>query len=148
MRSVAKAIRFVFNAIILFFGLTLLLAVLWTLQQVVAAYSQRQEADNAVEARQETYRATGTALASESPDAQLLGEPAIVLVQQLFTTSTPQPHTTVPVAGNAGTNRPAEVVFGCQPGGGTRTFRNSGSPSGRSDSARLQVSKHHSFGRR
>ena len=96
MGSVAKAIRFVFKAIILFFGLMLLLAILWTLLQVAAAYSRRQEEGNALEARQKAYRATGTALASESPDAQLLGEPAIVLVQQLFTTSTPQPHTPSP----------------------------------------------------
>ena len=139
MGSVAKAIRFVFKAIILFFGLMLLLAVLWTLLQVAAAFSRREEADNALEARTRgipryrDYSGIGIARCAIARRTGNCTGSAIVHYKYTSTSYS------VAAAGNAGANRPAEVVLGCQPGGRARAFWNSGSPSGRSNSARLQV---------
>lgn len=69
----------------------LLLATLWTLTQVQRRWSDERQFSATRNARQGAYRATGTALAAQQPEVGAGDEAQIVLMQQIFVTSTPSP---------------------------------------------------------
>ena len=66
-------------------------AVLWTIQQIAALDVQQRHSSNMVSTRQGFYQATATAMAIDDDDARLQGESPIVLMQEIFSTSTPDP---------------------------------------------------------
>ena len=70
------------------------LATIWTLHRTIEVSSQQQATQAALDARQPAYRATATALASGDPAAQLNANRDIVLLQQVLSTSTPDPNST------------------------------------------------------
>lgn len=76
----------------------LLLATLWTATQILNLWSEQRQYSATSNARQQGYRATGTALATEASGASLRDDSQIVLMQQVFVTSTPSPQTPSPRA--------------------------------------------------
>lgn len=93
MRSISKLLRISLKLVLFLTVLLLLLATLWTVTQVLNLRDSQRELSATSDARQPQYRATGTALAAEASGASLREESQIVLMQQVFVTSTPSPET-------------------------------------------------------
>lgn len=93
MRILRKMLRLSLRLVVYLTVAILLLATLWTMTQVISLWSDQQRYSATSNARQQGYRATGTALATEASGASLGGEPRIILMQQVFVTSTPSPQT-------------------------------------------------------
>ncbi len=76
----------------------LLLATLWTLLQALDQWSEHRQYSATRDARQRSYRATGTAMATQAAAGSLRAESQIVLMQQVFETSTPSPQKPTAIA--------------------------------------------------
>ncbi len=98
MRTLRTMLRLSLKLVVYLTMTLLLLATLWTATQVLRLWSDQRQYSTTSNARQESYRATGTALATEASGASLRDESQIVLMQQVFVTSTPSPQTPSPKA--------------------------------------------------
>ena len=98
MRTLRTMLRLSLKLVVYLTVALLLLATLWTATRVLRLWSDQQQYSATSNARQQGYRATGTALAREASGVSLRDESQIVLMQQVFVTSTPSPQTPSPKA--------------------------------------------------
>lgn len=96
MRILQTMLRLSLKLLVYLAVMLLLLATLWTAARVLSLWSDQGHFSATSDARQQAYRATGTALATESSGASLRDEARIVLMQKVFATSTPSPQTPSP----------------------------------------------------
>ncbi len=112
MRLIVSITRLVFRLGQYIFILLLLMALLWTLSQLVDLNRDQLHASSTIEDRRPAYRATATALAVDENNAQLKGGARIVLMQDVFATSTPDLRTPSPEAATVkfeGTPEPIDL---------------------------------------
>jgi len=96
MRTLQTMLRLSLKLVVYLTVTLLLLATLWTATRVLSLWSAQRQYSATSNARQQGYRATGTALATEASSLSLRDESQIVLMQQVFVTSTPSPQTPSP----------------------------------------------------
>ena len=96
MRTLRTMLRSSLKLVVYLTVTLLLLATLWTATRVLSLWSDQRQYSATSNARQPGYRATGTALATEASGISLRDKSQIVLMQQVFVTSTPSPQTPSP----------------------------------------------------
>ena len=112
MTTLRTMLRLSLKLLVYLTATLLLLATLWTLAQVLSLWNAQRQDSATSDARQQDYRATGTALARQAPGQSLRDEAQIILMQQVFETSTPSPQTTPPMAtapASVGTPQPVNL---------------------------------------
>lgn len=89
MKSISGLFRIVFKLLLYTIPLVLIVMIVWSSFQTVELFNRQQSEQQIIESRAGAYQATATALAVENEDLGQSHLSDVMLVQQVFSTNTP-----------------------------------------------------------